>query len=256
MRQLIDIAKHKGLQMLLLVLLFSARPNSPAAGQSSEMPPTYLEADQKADLFDDAEWKEWSVKRQEAKYLEDLRKVQKDEKKKSNQKDSPLFNKGLMKAFATFLLIIIGIVVAFFLVRQLMGLRLRPRNRKIKRQAQLVIDLEEIEDRLEEVALEDYIEQATREGNYGLAIRLYYLEALKILSLNQHIKWKKDKTNKDYLQEMRDSDHIGSFQQITRLFERVWYGNQSINLRVFQEIAPNFERFIDTIKTQNLTTTK
>ena len=252
----LHIAKHKGLQVLLLVLLLSAIQSWPMAGQSSDTPSSYLEENQKADLFDDAEWKAWSIKREEAKYLEDLEKEQKKRKKESTEEDSPSVNKGLMKAFATFLLIIIGIVVAFFLVRQLMGLRLRPRNRKIKRQAQLVIDLEEIEDRLEEVALDDYIEQATREGNYGLAIRLYYLEALKVLSLHQHIKWKKDKTNKDYLREMKDSDHINSFQQITRLFERVWYGNQSINLRIFQGIAPNFKRFIDTIKAQNLTTTK
>ncbi|NET38657.1 MAG: DUF4129 domain-containing protein [Cyanothece sp. SIO1E1] len=202
----------------------------------------------------DKNWEEWQKKREDSKYWENIHKVQQEQKKEEKEVKEGL-DSTLIKAFATFLLVLIGIVVAFFVVKQLMGIQLRPKNRKIKRQGELTIDLEEIEDKLEEVVLDDFIKEAILKGDFALAIRLYYLEALKTLSQQKQISWKKDKTNRDYLVEMRNSAYHRSFQEITRLFERVWYGNRSIDSAIFYEIAPSFQQFIAEVNATDLTTT-
>lgn len=226
----------------------------PIAGQEGTDSKFYEQEDRSTSLMTDKKWEEWRKKREDSKYWENIQKV-KQEEKKGEEKPTDGLNSDLIKAFATFLLVLIGIVVAFFVVRQLMGLQLRPRNRKIKRQGDLTIDLEEIEEKLEEVVLDDFIKEAIQKGNFALAIRLYYLEALKTLSQQKQIRWKKDKTNRDYLIEMRQSAFHRSFQEITRLFERVWYGNRSIDAAIFHEIAPTFQEFIADVRTIDLTTT-
>ncbi|NRB50932.1 MAG: DUF4129 domain-containing protein [Saprospiraceae bacterium] len=236
-----------------VLLLLSCFNTSLLLGQADDNN-SYLQEDRSTSLISDQEWEKWSEKRADSKYWEKIQAAEK-EGKKEEEEPAAEFDPSLIKAFATFLLIIIGIIVAFFVVRQLMGLQIRPRNRKIKRQGDLTIDLEEIEDKLEEVVLEDFIQEAIQNGNFALAIRLYYLEALKSLSLQQQIKWKKDKTNRDYLLEMSNSPFYHSFQEITRLFERVWYGNRTIDAAIFHDIAPTFRKFITEVSTKNLTTT-
>ncbi len=240
--------------VIWLTFLLSCLHVIPISGQENSDSKFYLEEDKRANSMSDENWEEWRKKREDSKYWENIHKVKQEEKKEEKEPSEGL-NSDLIKAFATFLLVLIGIVVAFFVVKQLMGLQLRPKNRKIKRQGDLSIDLEEIEDKLEEVVLDDFIKEAIQKGNFALAIRLYYLEALKTLSQQKQIRWKKDKTNRDYLLEMKNSSFHRSFQEITRLFERVWYGNRSIDATIFHEIAPTFQQFIAEVSTPDLTTT-
>ena len=162
--------------------------------------------------------------------------------------DNPFLETAFLKGLSTFLLIIIGITIAFFLIRQLLGMKARPRNRKITRQDNIEIDLDQIEENLEEVALGNYIQEAIQAGNFALATRLYYLDILKSLSRAKQIKWKKDKTNRDYLNEMRSSLLFDKFQYVTLVFENVWYGNRLITGSSFREIQPHFQSFISELE--------
>ena len=47
------------------------------------------------------------------------------------------------------------------------------------------------EEHIYESDLDRFIREATEQGNYALAIRLYYLAIIKELSLNRTILWKK-----------------------------------------------------------------
>ena len=190
MNRLSHISSQKASAILYLLLVLCCLPTTPTVGQKDDNT-SYLQEDQSPSLISNQEWEEWRKKREDSKYWEDIQAVKKEEKKEKKQPSNGL-DPGLIKAFATFLLVIIGIIVAFFVVKQLMGLQLRPRNRKIKRQGDLTIDLEEIEDKLEEVVLKDFIQEAIQKGNYALTIRLYYLDALKSLSLQKQITWKKE----------------------------------------------------------------
>ena len=141
-----------------------------------------------------------------------------------------------------FLLIVGAIVlIAFLLIKLLNAEHLfSPKNRKIKGRTSQ-IDIENIEENLYESDLEQFIQQALAEKNYALAIRLYYLAILKELSLSGQIKWKKDKTNREYIAEMGGKNLSSKFRETTLIFERVWYGSEELTADVFEEIAPKFK---------------
>ncbi|MEY4927116.1 MAG: hypothetical protein RI894_1552, partial [Bacteroidota bacterium] len=66
-----------------------------------------------------------------------------------------------------------------------------------------IISLEDVENDLHESDLERFLRQALENGDYRLALRIYYLMILKALSLKELIAWKKDKTNNEYCRELR-----------------------------------------------------
>lgn len=157
---------------------------------------------------------------------------------------------GIMKL----LIIIIAAVVLILLVRSLLGLN-NPKNKKIKNKLSSV-NLDQIEENIHEADLDDFIRQAIEEQHFALAIRLYYLAILKELSLKNFIHWKKDKTNKHYLSEMRQSPLSGSFREITLIFERIWYGDSPIHANEFQRLEPKFRGMVHQISTLSTPTVK
>ena len=153
------------------------------------------------------------------------------------------------EAWANFLKILsvvalIGLIV-FFVANILgKGLFTQPRNRKIVTSTG-EISLENIEENIHESDLDRFIRQAVEQKNFPLAVRLYYLAVIKELSLRQTIRWKKDKTNRDYLNEVRKTSLFPAFREATRIFERVWYGEGELSEENYWSIQP---RFADLVK--------
>lgn len=108
--------------------------------------------------------------------------------------------------------------------------------------------IEQIEENIEQSDIDTYLSRAIAEGNYSLAIRLQYLNILKALSLGGIIKWKKDKTNRAYLYEIKDREMKSDFRALTNIFERIWYGNVALEQHEFEGLSPVFEIFSDKIK--------
>ena len=125
----------------------------------------------------------------------------------------------------------------------------RPKERKLAEQ-KMTIDIEHIEENLHESDLDRFIRQALEQEDYPLAIRLYYLAVIKELSLKHLIKWKRDKTNSDYLKEVSHPQLKSSFSAATRVFEQIWYGKASIDAETFAELRPAFQQFIQKINQQ------
>ena len=96
--------------------------------------------------------------------------------------------------------------------------------------------------------MERFLRQALEKEDYGLAVRLYYLAILKELSLKKAIKWKKDKTNRDYQRELRQTKFAEAFSEVTYIFERAWYGRSQLRESDYKQIEPKFQRFIYALK--------
>lgn len=113
---------------------------------------------------------------------------------------------------------------------------------KIKR-SKLVTD--DIEKPVEDIAVVDtraLLEQAKRDRNYKLAIRLYYLGLLKQLDASGVIKWKKDKTNRDYLMELFSANfYFDEIRRLTTSYEAVWYGDHMLQEKSFELLSDKFE---------------
>jgi hypothetical protein len=151
--------------------------------------------------------------------------------------------------FFKVLFIIIVIIVIAFIVSNFLGAGIftSPKNRKVKN-SDNIITVDNIEEHFHESDLDRFIREATAQGQYALAIRLYYLAIIKELSLSKAILWKKDKTNKDYIRELRKTNMSQSFREATSIFERVWYGEGELKELDYKDVKPKFEALIEAAK--------
>jgi len=98
-------------------------------------------------------------------------------------------------------------------------------------------------DDIHEIDYERQIQDAIAGHQYRLAVRLYYLHALKTLSDRKQIDWKIDKTNHDYLREMTGSPLCQPFAAMTRVFEYAWYGDRPLDETAFQDVQNSAREF-------------
>ena len=136
------------------------------------------------------------------------------------------------------LIVVLVIIVALILVNMLGGEALfGARDKKLKKEKKK-ITLENLEEHIEEAEIDRFIQQAINSKDFKLAIRLHYLAIIKALASRRFIKWKRDKTNGDYLREVSASVFFDRFQNATLAFERAWYGDKALDQSAFQELQP------------------
>ncbi|HNP23306.1 MAG TPA: DUF4129 domain-containing protein [Panacibacter sp.] len=99
------------------------------------------------------------------------------------------------------------------------------------------------EENIHSISFEEAIKDATLNGNYRLAIRLLYLQNLKLLADKNLIAWLPGKTNADYKNELKDTVFGEAFSDITSLFDMAWYGHREIGKGDFDNIGGTFTHF-------------
>ena len=87
------------------------------------------------------------------------------------------------------------------------------------------------------------IQQAIADKQFRFAVRLLYLKSLRGLADKDIIQWKINKTNLQYLDELRDAPSYGPFASLTRIYEYVWYGEMPINEEQFNDLHQRFIHF-------------
>lgn len=110
---------------------------------------------------------------------------------------------------------------------------------------------ENLEQHIHQVDLNDFLQQALQQGNFKLAVRIYYLIIIKKMSNSELIDWKKQKTNGEYLSEMYGKPLFENFRNSTNLFERVWYGDVEIDQDKFQVAKQLFDVLLNKIPSVN-----
>jgi hypothetical protein len=94
---------------------------------------------------------------------------------------------------------------------------------------------------IEEIDLDSMIREQMAGGNYRGAIRFMYLNSLKKLSAAGTIDWDYQKTNADYLREIKDSQIKEQFKDISYLYDHIWYGEFILDEKKFNEAAKVFQ---------------
>lgn len=90
---------------------------------------------------------------------------------------------------------------------------------------------------------EKMINDALQHKQFRLAIRLLFLQSLKLLADQHHILWKPGKTNHDYLQELKAGHLKAGFNDLSFYFEYAWYGNFTVNETMYQKVAKIFNHW-------------
>ncbi|MCC7465298.1 MAG: DUF4129 domain-containing protein [Saprospiraceae bacterium] len=118
-----------------------------------------------------------------------------------------------------------------------------PRNRIIARDG-TEITVANLEEYLHETDLDGFLQQARANANWPMAVRIYFLQIIKQLSEQGAIQWSKEKTNRDYIWEMRNHRQGAAFREVVRHYERVWYGSQPISKAAFEQMEPEFRTLL------------
>jgi len=95
--------------------------------------------------------------------------------------------------------------------------------------------------------LENLLRDAINNKNNRLAIRYYYLVLLKQLSNKEIIKYDKDKTNSDYLFEIKETKQRSQFSYLSYIYTYVWYGEFNLNEEDFIKVQEKYKSFFKTI---------
>jgi hypothetical protein len=93
--------------------------------------------------------------------------------------------------------------------------------------------------------LQRLLKEAIANGYYRGAVRIYFIFIIRDLAAKNWIDWEKDKTNFHYLREMSGKKEYEDFNRSVSYFEIIWYGKRELDATKFEQIKPNFTRFLD-----------
>jgi len=121
---------------------------------------------------------------------------------------------------------LVVLVVMYFAIRMLMN-----HNGRwffSKKNESIVIDHNNTEQLIQFAGFEQLISETEKKGDTRQSIRLYYLWLLKDLKDRELIIWMPEKTNADYLSELREETLRKKFTYLSYLYNCIWYGEFSI----------------------------
>lgn len=154
-----------------------------------------------------------------------------------------LFIAGIFSLINTYRWIIV-IVIACALVALLLYLmKGRGFSFSFKKKENTVVELTEEE--LDFDTYEEQIREAIAGNRLRLAVRLLYLQTLRLLADKQIISFSKEKTNAAYLRAMSRTTWYQAFANLTLDYEYIWYGEVPVNEAQFNVIHRHFSQFMN-----------
>jgi hypothetical protein len=141
-----------------------------------------------------------------------------------------------------------GIIIAVFLsavVYFLLANKINIFSRSGSKNTNTAVEDEEVD--LFKIPYQDLLQKAYAEKNYRLAVRILYLQTLKLLSEKNIIAFQADYTNMDYLKQLSQTKFYKDFFAITRHYEYVWYGGFAVSEPALNIIRNDFNTIQDKI---------
>ena len=160
----------------------------------------------------------------------------------SNKEASMNFVEILMKVLA----VLVIVFVIYLIVKSIMnkeGQWIFGKNSDKK-----IIDYTEVEKNIHTIDFEKLIKNTLKSGEKRLSIRYYYLWLLKKMSSKEIIIWDIEKTNSDYLYEIKNQTQKDEFAYLSYLYNYIWYGEFDMDDATFIKAKNSFEKAIQAIK--------
>lgn len=134
------------------------------------------------------------------------------------------------------------ILLLFYIIRALiqkdMYWLFKKKGRKID------VPVDDIELNLTTVNFLSLLEKTINEKQYRLSIRYYYLWLLQRLQDQQQIVWNIEKTNADYLNEIKDTKLKEDFTYLSYIYNNIWYGEFEITETEFKQAQKSFDALL------------
>lgn len=190
----------------------------------------------------------WDKKRKGMEFGEKLEEKPKEDTSQAHQDDGSNFSLNLGPLAQIILIVSIILMLALLVFAVVQQGWFNSNTRISGGDSKRILNLEDIEENLHESDLDRALRLALEAGDYRMAIRIYYLSVIKELSALNWIKWKRDKTNGQYVREMGEKPGNEAFRQLTVAFDRVWYSDEDIVQRHYEVLSPQFKAFIGNLK--------
>jgi hypothetical protein len=129
------------------------------------------------------------------------------------------------------------IIIVWYLVKYNTGSQIMRQHNKAK------VTLTEEEELLMKRDLEELANKAISNENYRLALRYLYLNCLKRLDMKNIVRFSNEKTNFDYIREIKQLDIASAFKGITIAYEQIWYGGLVFDIYYFNQYKARVEVF-------------
>ena len=123
--------------------------------------------------------------------------------------------------------------------------KMNPGNQVMRQHNNSRVILTDEEEELLKRNLEQLAEKSIEQKDYKLAIRYLYLNCIKRMDMKQIIRYMNDKTNFEYIREIK-SDYpelSRRFRTITIIYEEVWYGQLVFDEEYFNNIIEKVDEF-------------
>ncbi|TXD50713.1 MULTISPECIES: hypothetical protein [unclassified Polaribacter] len=163
------------------------------------------------------------------------------------KKDSSTLDLGILNFFVFFMQSIfpflLGGFIIFLILKTVLGFDAKfwKTSKKSKKLTdKLIYENEDIH----ELNLEELLKQALENKNFRLAIRYYYLTSLKSLSNRELIEYHKDKTNSEYLFEIKNAEIRNQFSYLSYVYSYVWYGEFPVDETSFAIAQNKYQSFL------------
>lgn len=153
---------------------------------------------------------------------------------------------GMLAAFLRILPYLLLALLLFLLIRFFLNVNASATSGKHRGEAFVGLSEEEHIIKNEDIQL--LIQKALEDKNYRLAIRYSYLYILQLMSDKELIDWQMQKTNHDYLAEIKKPDLQKSFSKITRIYDYIWYGDFAIDEVKYQKAEAAFSQLQKLLK--------
>jgi hypothetical protein len=109
------------------------------------------------------------------------------------------------------------------------------------------IKMIESEEDISQINFDELIAAAAERKDYKLAVRYLFLKSLKLLSEKELIELRNNKTNYQYLSEIKNNRISSAFQIATSRFEWIWYGDFPVDDNVLKSSQNDFNELFGLI---------
>lgn len=104
---------------------------------------------------------------------------------------------------------------------------------------------EMVAENIHTIDFKEIVKKSKQDKDYRLTIRYYYLWLLKSLSDKEIIEWDIEKTNSDYLYEIKSEKLKDNFKYLSYIYDYSWYGEFDINENDFSKAEVAFLKAIE-----------
>jgi len=135
----------------------------------------------------------------------------------------------------------IGLIIWLFI-------RLIPARSLFEEQETPQVFLNDEENIVRSENIGELIDDAIKDGDYRLAVRYYYLQLLRQLNQKKLINYEFQKTNSEYLNEIKENNLRIHLKKVMRIYDFIWYGSFSLSEPDFHLAQRNFQNLQTSIK--------